>query len=97
MKINQDIEDYDIKDLNAIATGISDIQKKVSPLETMEEAMVNNITKVEQSFTSVNMARAKEIIQKYIEILSNAQTELTELTGSVEEFEEKIRRAWQDW
>lgn len=97
MRINEDIEDYDIKDLGAIASGISDIESKVNALETMAEAMVGNITKVEQSFTSVNMSRAKEIIQKYIEILSSAKAELTELTCSVEEFQEKIRRAWQDW
>lgn len=97
MRINDNIEDYDIKDLSAISSGITEIQKKVSGLEYMAEAMVNNITKVERDFTSVNMSRAKEIIQTYIGMLSEAREELTELTKSVEEYREKINNAWRPW
>ena len=45
----------------------------------------------------MNMDRAKEIVDKYIRVLSDAQAEIAELLGSADEFMAKLRHVWRKW
>lgn len=97
MRINDNIEEYDVRNLEAIYSAAEDIHKKCAGLEQSAIIMEKNISIAEQDFTSENMVRAKEIMQKYIRQLSEARAELKELSDSANEFAEKLRKAWRPW
>ena len=97
MKINDDIEEYDVGSLQAIFQTVDEILKKCSSLEQNALIMEKNIGVAERDFTSENLLRAKEIIKKYIQTLGNANVEIKELASSVNDFAEKLRRAWREW
>lgn len=97
MKINLNIEEYDVKSLSTIKAYVESIQKKCNTLEQMATVMERNISIAERDFTSENMLRAKEIMQKYITRLAGARVEFTELLRSVDEFAAKLEHAWRNW
>ncbi len=97
MKINDDIEEYDVGSLQAIFQTVDEILKKISNLEQNALLMERNIGVAERDFTSENLLRAKEIIKKYIQTLGDAGVELKELALSVNDFAEKLKKAWREW
>lgn len=97
MRINDYIEEYDVKNLEGIYSTVDDLQKKCSALGQSAALMERNISVAEKDFTSVSMVRAKEIIKKYISKLSEAEAELKELADSAKDFAEKLRKAWRPW
>lgn len=97
MKINENIEEYDVRNLEAIYSTVDDLLKSCSGLGQNAMLMERNISIAEKDFTSENMERAKEIIKKYISKLSEAEGELKELADSAKEFAEKLRKAWRPW
>ncbi len=97
MKINENVEEYDVRNLEAIYSAVDDLQKRCSSLGQNALLMERNISVAERDFTSENMERAKEVIKKYIERLSEAEGELKELADSAKDFAEKLRKAWRPW
>lgn len=97
MRINDNIEEYDVKSLNAILMCVESISRACKALERGASNLDHNISMAEANFSSENMARAKTIIKKYGVTLEDAQHELKELLESVNEFSEKLKRAWRDW
>lgn len=97
MKLNLNIEEYDVKSLSKIQAYVESIQKKCNALEQMATVMEHNVALAERDFTSENMTRAKEILRGYIKRLGEARAEFTELLRSVDEFGEKLRLAWREW
>lgn len=97
MKINEDVEEYDVRNLEAIYSAVDDLHKRCSGLEENAALMERNISIAERDFTSENMERAKEVIKKYISTLADAGAELKELSDSANDFAEKLRRAWRPW
>lgn len=97
MRINENVEEYDVRNLEAIYSAVDELQRSCSGLGQNATLMERNISIAERDFTSENMERAKEIIKKYIAKLSEAEGELKELSDSAKEFAEKLRRAWRPW
>lgn len=98
MKLDPEIQSYNIKDAEAMSADIEEIKSKCETLARLAESMEGNITRVEQDFTSTNMSRAKEILKKYIGRLNDAKAELAELIASVKHYEEVMRYVWKkDW
>ena len=98
MKINtSNIERYDVGDLDQIAVSVDAILGFCKGLLELSDAMRKNIIRVESFFTSVNMDRAKEVIEQYIKELTEANVEFDELYTSVRDFENKLRDAGSDW
>lgn len=97
MRINDTIEEYDVRNLEAIYAAVEEVLKKCTGLGQSAGIMEHNISVAEKDFTSENMTRAKEIIKKYIQRLSEASAELKELSDSAVDFAEKLRKAWRPW
>lgn len=97
MRINDNIEEYDVKSLNEIISCVETISRSLKALERGASNLDHNISMAESNFSSENMARAKTIIRKYGVTLEGAQLELRELLDSVNNFIEKLRRAWREW
>lgn len=97
MKINGSIEEYDVRNLQEIYSTAESVYKKCVWLNRGATMMEHNITVAERGFTSENMARAKEVIKKYIRMLEDAGVELKELSDSANEFAEKLRNTWRPW
>lgn len=97
MKLNATIEEYDIKNLDALIASVGDILGMCRQLRSGAEALSHNIGMAEQGFQNENMQRAQEIIKKYIARLTDADRELRELITSVNEYAEKLRHAWRAW
>ncbi len=97
MRINNNIEEYDVRSLSAITESVETIRKSCKMLEHGAELLENNLRIATSHFDSENMARAREIIKKYIKKLSEAEIEFNELLASVNEFQEKLQRAWRAW
>ncbi len=97
MKINENVEEYDVRNLEAIYSTVDSLQKSCSGLGQNAVLMERNISIAERDFTSENMERAKEIIKKYISKLAEAEAELKELSDSANDFAEKLRKAWRPW
>lgn len=97
MRINEDVQEYNVGNLEAIYSAVEGLQKRCSGLEQSALLMEQNISIAEKDFTSENMTRAKEIVKKYISTLSAAEVELKELADSVEDFAEKLRKMWRPW
>jgi len=97
MRINDNIEEYDVKSLNAIVTCVETISKSCRMLETGAANLERNLSVAEVNFQSENMARAKEIMGKYQTTLEEARAELKELLDSVTAFSDKLRHAWREW
>ena len=97
MKINDNIEEYDIRSMNAILSCVESISKGCKMLENGASNLEHNISRAEANFQSENMARAKIIMKKYEATLEDAQLELKELLESVNAFSEKLKRAWREW
>ena len=97
MRINENVEEYDVRNLEAIYSTVDDLLKSCLGLGQNAMLMERNISIAERDFTSENMERAKEIIKKYITKLSEAETELKELADSAKDFAEKLRKAWRPW
>lgn len=97
MRINDNIEEYDVRNLEAIYSAVETVNKQCAGLEQSARIMEHNISVAEKDFTSENMVRAKEIIKKYIQRLSEAGIELKELSDSAADFAEKLRQAWRPW
>lgn len=94
MKINLNVNSYEIKDLTKIIDSIDVIKKLCNNLENLSIAMEKNISIAERDFTSVNMDRTKVVISDLKKELSQADLEFTELLKSVNIYLEKIRSAW---
>ena len=97
MRINENIEEYDVKNLEEIYSTVEELHKRCSALADNALLMEHNISLAENDFTSENMLRAKEVIKKYIEKLNEAKDELKELSDSAVDFAEKLRQAWREW
>lgn len=97
MRINDNVEEYDVGNLEAIYSAVDELQKKCSNLGQNASVMERNVSIAERDFTSENMVRAKEVLRKYISMLSDAERELKELSDSARDFAEKLRKAWRPW
>lgn len=97
MRINGNVNEYDVRNLEGIYSAVDELQKKCSALGQNATLMERNISIAERDFTSENMARAKAIIKKYITKLTEAEAELKELSDSAKDFAEKLRKAWRPW
>ena len=97
MRISDNIEEYDVKSMSAILTCVESISRSCKALERGAANLDHNIGIAENHFSSENMARAKIIIRKYGVTLEEAQREFRELLNSVNEFSDKLRRAWREW
>lgn len=97
MKLNENIEEYDVKSIQSILHSVTDIKNSCKKLENGAVSLEHNIGMFEKSFDSENMSRAKEIIKKFVARLSDAERELGELLGSVNDYAEKLKRAWRPW
>lgn len=97
MKINDNIEEYDIKSMSAVLDCVETIRRSCKLLENGASNLEHNIGRAEANFQSENMARAKIIMKKYRATLEDAQSELKELLESVNAFSDKLKRAWREW
>ena len=98
MRLNLDnIDEYDVRSLNGIAMAVESIYNKCGSLKEVAEIMESNVEVAERDFTSENMTRAKDLLNKYIVSLEDAQRELKELLDSVDDFTNKLKYAWRDW
>lgn len=97
MKLNLSIQSYDIKNMEAIRQSVMFERNSCRRLEQSAEIIRSNILGFEREFASENMERAKEIVEKYIRILNEAQMEIDELLESADEFMAKIRHVWRKW
>lgn len=94
MKINLDINSYEIKDLKSIVNTIEIIKKLCKNLETLSTTMERNISVAEREFNSVNMERTKAVIAELKKNLGSADIEFDELLRSVNDYLAKIQNAW---
>lgn len=97
MKINSNIEEYDVRSLSAITESVGAIRKSCKMLQSGAESLENNLRIANSQFDSENMARAREIIKKYIKKLNDAEIEFQQLLASVNDFQEKLKRVWRAW
>ena len=97
MKINDQIEEYDIRSMSSIVDSVSNILRMCRMLHDGAEILGGNLTRSQEYFTSENMVQANEVINRYNAKLTNAETELDELLKSVNAYTEKLNHAWRKW
>lgn len=99
MRLDLDnIEEYDVRSLRGIIASCEEERNRLKALRQAAEINVKNIEVAERYFESENLERAKRINQKYAAKLEQAEKEIAELLTSVNEFAERLNRAWnQEW
>ncbi len=97
MRINDQIESYDIRSMSSIVDSVSSILRMCCVLHEAATILGGNLTRAQEYFTSFNMEQAIEVIDRYNAKLTNAETELNELLKSVNEYTEKLNHAWRAW
>lgn len=99
MRLDLDsIEEYDVRSLRGIIASCEEERNRLKALRQAAEINVKNIEVAERYFESENLKRAKRINQKYAAKLEQAEKEIAELLTSVNEFAERLNRAWnQEW
>ena len=97
MRLNSNIEEYDVKSLSQITNSVNEILSKCKKLDNGANSLSHNISMAQMGFDNENMTRGKELINKYIQKLESAERELKELVDSVNDFSEKLKKAWRSW
>lgn len=98
MRLNKNIESYDIKSLQGIEQGVTKMKEHCDILCQLGLLLKKKIQDArEGGFQDPNMNRAEEQIDTYLENMKNAQMEYAELSDSVKEYVEKINDIWSDW
>ena len=97
MRLNNNIDEYDVKSLSQITNSVNEILVKCKKLDNGANSLSHNISMAQMGFDNENMTRGKELINKYIQKLEGAERELKELIDSVNEFSEKLKKAWRSW
>lgn len=97
MRLNNSIEEYDVKSLSQITNSVNEILAKCKKLDNGANSLSHNISMAQMGFDNENMTRGKELINKYIQKLESAERELKELVDSVNDFSEKLKKAWRSW
>ena len=95
MKINQNIERYNISNLEEIVITIKNL-KHIN--DTILEASKFARTKASllgDSFTSINFERIMESLDLFVNRLTVNSEQLVELLGSVKELYERVYIAWK--
>lgn len=98
MKLNQNIESYDINSLQGIEEGVKKMKNHCEQLCQLGELLKNKIQKAKDGgFQDINMIRTEELINEYLKKMRNAESEYLELSNSVKEYIEKIHKIWSAW
>ena len=98
MKLNSEIESYDVASLTGIDTGLSQMKRQCQKLTELGVFLKKKIVKARaDGFQDVNTDRAEKIIDEYLKKLEVAGAEYSELSESVKEFINKINDIWSPW
>ncbi len=96
MKLNNNIEEYDIKSLSSIVASIDLINKSSKMLSMYGEEMQKRIGVAGNVLEDVNYGRLNKCTQLFILKSRQMQSEMDELNKSVTEFVQKVEKAWSD-
>ncbi len=97
MKLNTQIEKYDVKSLQAMVSSLETVLSCCRRTREDAEIMQNNIRVSEPYFQTSNMDRAKEEIKKFSLKLSEAEREISELIVSAKDFAGRLSHIWRSW
>ena len=94
MRINTNLDSYNIESLEDIVSTVSEIEKQCEVLEQCGIFIKSKVTASSDEFTSINYERIDNATDDYIKKLRVMRGELLELIKSCKDFEEKIRQIW---
>ena len=98
MKLKKEIDAYDVKSLRGIDEGVTKMRKHCETLCMLGKLLEGKIQVARANgFEDVNIDRAEELLNAYIEKMSHAEFEYSELSDSVKEFTLKIEEIWSPW
>ena len=97
MKLDKQIEKYDVKSLQSMVKSLETVLSYCRHTREDAEIMQNNIKIAESYFQTSNMDRAKEEIKKFSLKLSDAEREISELIASAKDFADRLNHIWRSW
>lgn len=94
MKINMNLERYDIGSLSQISDTADDLKHRAEYLEYAGELMLAQMNSYAEEFTSDNYQRSSTALASYLKKMSFMKEEMLELSKSCKELTEKIQQIW---
>ena len=94
MRINMNIDRYDIDALDQIYSTASNLKDKSEILEMIGITMKDRLRASSSEFTTVNFYRANQAVEDYLKKMRLMRDELEELSKSCKDFAEKIAAIW---
>lgn len=94
MKINTNIDRYDIRSLDEVELIVRKMHNRAEALSELGTIMRNRLNGAAIEFTSVNYTRVSDACDDYIKKMNKMETELNELATSIKQFTDKIREIW---
>lgn len=94
MKINTNIDRYDIDALDQIYYVARNLKDKSEKLEMLGIDMQGRLNASSSEFTTVNFHRVSQAIEDYLKKMGLMREELEELSKSCKDFAEKITAIW---
>lgn len=94
MRINMNMDSYDINSLEEIYSTVAEFKGQCEALESCGIFIKEKIIKAQDEFTSINYHRVQEATEDYLKKLGIMRTELEELFQSCKQFAEKMNLIW---
>lgn len=94
MRINMNIDRYDIDALDQIYSTASNLKDKSEILEKIGITMKDRLRTSSSEFTTVNFYRVSQAVEDYLKKMRLMRDELEELSKSCKDFAEKIAAIW---
>ena len=94
MRINLNIERYDIKSLSDIYSTAEELRGQCRDLRSFGELMTRKAKDAHEYFDTINYERMKEALESFLKKMESAQEEFDELLRSCRQFAEKISELW---
>ncbi len=94
MKINTEIDSYDVKSLEALKGYTARIVDEISAMNEASDAMQKHIVAIAGEFTSINYDRISGVYDDLKAKLASAGEEMSDFKRSIDEFIEKLERIW---
>ena len=98
MKLKTQMDRYDVKSLRGIDEGVVKMKKHCELLCQLGVLLDAKIKQARaDGFQDINTERAEELIANYLDRMSHAKEEYSELSESVKDFIHKIEDIWSAW
>ncbi len=94
MRINTEIDSYDVRSLEALKDYASRIVGEISSMNEASAAMQMHISAVADEFTSINYDRISGVYDDLKVKLASAGEEMSDFKRSIDEFIDKLERIW---